>query len=77
MPPAMPPAPIMPAAQDAPAAARNLRAGLSSGDSSFWSGALLFIIVYVVGFIAIVAALDLFPDLIQFMFGPQVGPPVK
>lgn len=68
--------PITPAAQDAPDAARQLRADLPSSESSFWSGALVFVIVYVVGFIAIVAALDLFPDLIQFMFGPQGGPPV-
>ena len=75
--PEMPPVPIVsPTAQDAPDAARQLRAILPSGGSSFWSGALVFVIVYVVGFIAIVAALDLFPDLIQFMFGPQGGPPV-
>jgi hypothetical protein len=76
--PEMPPAPpITPTAQDAPDAARLLRADLPSSESSFWSGALVFAIVYLVGFIAIVAALDLFPDMIQFMFGPQGAPPVK
>jgi hypothetical protein len=70
-PPAPPAAPISTAAPAAPAAARSLRAKLSFSAPSFWSGAALFIIVYVIGFVGVLAALDLFPDLIQLMFGPQ------
>ena len=55
----------------APISARLLRANLSFSVPSFWSGAALFIIVYVIGFVGVLAALDLFPDLMQLMFGPQ------
>ena len=54
-----------------PVTARLLQANLSFSVPSFWSGAALFIIVYVIGFVGVLAALDLFPDLMQLMFGPQ------
>ncbi|NQU69085.1 MAG: hypothetical protein HQ514_00970 [Rhodospirillales bacterium] len=45
-------------------------ASFSFRDPSLRRGVSVFIVVYVIGFVAVLAALDLFPDLIQLMFGP-------
>ncbi len=67
--------PDLNASSTAAMATKSMLANLSFGGPSLRHGVSIFIVVYVIGFFAVLGALDLFPDLIQLMFGPQGGPP--
>jgi hypothetical protein len=57
-----------PAAQ-AVTAERRLREKLSFRRPSLWNGVVVFVVVYLIGFAAVLVALGLVPDLIDLMLG--------